>query len=363
MTNLSEIFIRRPVMTTLLMLGILILGLGSYNLLPVSDLPNVDFPSIQVTANLPGASPETMAAAVATPLEQQFSSIAGISSMNSSSSLGYTQITLQFELSRDIDGAAQDVQSAIAKSARQLPATMTTPPSFRKVNPADSPIIYISLSSEVLPLATVNKYAETELAQRLSMIDGVALVNIFGSQKYAVRIQADPQALNSRGIGLEEVADAINKGNTNLPTGTLYGDQQNATINTNGQLQSAAEYRSLIVAYRNGAPVKLGDIGQVLDSVENDKVATFYNGTPGILLAIQRQPGTNTVKIVEQIREILPEFREHLPAAINLNVLFDRAEPIKESIDDVQFTLFLTILPSYLGDFSVSAECSGNLNS
>ena len=343
MTNLSEIFIRRPVMTTLLMIGILIFGLGSYRLLSVSDLPNVDFPTIQVSANLPGASPETMAAAVATPLEQQFSSIAGISSMNSSSSLGSTQVTLQFELTRNIDGAAQDVQSAIAKAARQLPATMTNPPSFRKVNPADSPILYISLSSEVLPLVTVNKYAETELGQRLSMIDGVAQVNIFGSQKYAVRVQLDPQALSSRGIGLEEVADAINKGNVNIPTGTLYGEQQNATITTNGQLQNAADFRSLIVTYRNGAPVPLGELGQVVDGVENDKVAAFYNGTPGILLAIQRQPGTNTVKIVEQIKELLPDFQKQLPAAINLNILFDRSAPIKESIEDVEFTLLLTI--------------------
>jgi hydrophobic/amphiphilic exporter-1 (mainly G- bacteria), HAE1 family len=343
MTNLSEIFIRRPVMTTLIMLGILVFGLGSYRLLSVSDLPNVDFPTIQVSANLPGASPETMAAAVATPLEQQFSSIAGISSMNSSSSLGSTQVTLQFELSRDIDGAAQDVQSAIAKAARQLPATMTNPPSFRKVNPADSPILYISLSSEVLPLVQVNKYAETELGQRLSMIDGVAQVNIFGTQKYAVRVQLDPQALSSRGIGLEEVADAINKGNVNIPTGTLYGEKQNATITTNGQLQNAAEFRSLIVAYRNGAPVPLGELGQVIDGVENDKVAAFYNGTPGILLAIQRQPGTNTVKIVERIKELLPDFQKQLPAAINLNILFDRSAPIKEGIEDVEFTLLLTI--------------------
>ncbi len=343
MTNLSEIFIRRPVMTTLIMIGILIFGLGSYRLLSVSDLPNVDFPTIQVSANLPGASPETMAAAVATPLEQQFSSIAGISSMNSSSSLGNTQVTLQFELNRNIDGAAQDVQSAIAKAARQLPATMTNPPSFRKVNPADSPILYISLSSEILPLVTVNKYAETELAQRLSMIDGVAQVNIFGSQKYAVRVQLDPQALSYRGIGLEEVADAINKGNVNIPTGTLYGEQQNATILTNGQLQNAADFRSLIVAYRNGAPVPLGELGQVLDGVENDRVTAFYNGTPGILLAIQRQPGTNTVKIVEQIKELLPDFQKRLPAAINLNILFDRSAPIKEGIEDVELTLLLTI--------------------
>lgn len=341
--NLSPIFIRRPVMTTLVMLGMLIWGLASYPLLPVSDLPNVDFPTIQVTANLPGASPETMAASVATPLEQQFSSIAGISSMNSTSALGSSQITLQFDLSRDIDGAAQDVQSAIAKASRQLPATLPNPPAYRKVNPADLPILYIALSSKILPLSTVDKYAETQLAQRLSMINGVAQVNVFGSQKYAVRVQIDPQSLSAKGIGIDEVADAIAKGNSNLPTGTLYGHQQNFTIATNGQLNNAADYRSLTVAYRNGAPVQLGELGQVIDSVENDKVATWYNGTRAIVLAIQRQPGTNTVEIVQQIKKILPKFRQQIPAAINMEILFDRSQPIKESLADVQLTLLLTI--------------------
>jgi hydrophobic/amphiphilic exporter-1 (mainly G- bacteria), HAE1 family len=358
--NLSEIFIRRPVMTTLVMIGMLIFGAMSYRLLPVSDLPNVDFPTIQVSASLPGASPETMASSVATPLEQQLSSIAGITSMNSTSSLGSSQITLQFDLSRQIDGAAQDVQAAIAKAAKQLPTTMTSPPSYRKVNPADQPILYITLSSEVLPLSEVDKYAETQLAQRLSMTDGVAQVNVYGSQKYAVRVLLDPGSLSAKGIGLDEVATAIGQGNVNLPTGTLYGNQQNLTIESNGALNSADAYRSLVVAYRNNAPIQLGDLGQVIDSVENDKVASWYyssdrlekgqtasgqtaSSTRAIVLAIQKQPGSNTVAIVQNILKVLPGFQKQLPAAINMQVLFDRSQPIKESIDDVQFTLLLTI--------------------
>ncbi|MBW4474495.1 MAG: efflux RND transporter permease subunit [Stenomitos rutilans HA7619-LM2] len=341
--NLSELFIRRPIMTTLVVIGLLIFGLGSYRLLPVSDLPNVDFPTIQVSASLPGASPETMASSVATPLENQFSSIAGISSMNSTSSLGSTQITLQFDLSRDIDGAAQDVQSAIAAAARQLPTTLPSPPSYRKVNPADQPILYLALSSSVLPLSTIDKYAENQLAQQLSMVDGVAQVSVYGSQKYAVRVQLDPQSLSAKGIGLDEVATAIDNGNSNVPTGTLYGQQQNYTVESNGQLNDAAAYRSLVVAYKNGAPVHLGDVGQVIDSVQNDKVASWYNGVRAIVLAIQKQPGTNTVEIVEHIKQILPSFRKQIPAAINMEIQFDRSQPIKESVEDVQFTLMLTI--------------------
>ncbi|MDZ8023997.1 MAG: efflux RND transporter permease subunit [Nostoc sp. DedQUE11] len=356
--NISQLFIRRPIMTTLVMVGILIFGLMSYQQLPVSDLPNVDYPTLQVTANLPGASPETMASSVATPLEQQFSSIAGLSSMNSTSSLGSAQITLQFDLNRDIDGAAQDVQSAISKAARQLPTNMPNPPSFRKVNPADQPVLYISLNSSILPLSTVDKYAETLLAQRLSMVDGVAQVQVYGSQKYAVRIQLDPESLSAKGIGIDEVADAIANGNVNLPTGTLYGQQQNYTIQANGQLNDAANYRSLAVTYQNGAPVQLGELGQVLDSVENDKIASWYfptkngsreqskiqnSGVRAIVLAIQRQPGTNTVQVVDAIKKLLPTFQKQIPAAVNMNILYDRSQSIRESVDDVQFTLLLTI--------------------
>lgn len=341
--NLSEIFIRRPIMTTLVMIAVFVFGLGSYRLLPVSDLPNVDFPTIQVTATLPGASPETMASSVATPLEQQFSSIAGITSMNSTSTLGSTQVTLQFDLSRSIDGAAQDVQSAISKATKQLPNTLPSPPSYRKVNPADLPILYLSLNSSVLPLSDIDKYAETLLAQRISTIDGVAQVTVNGSQKYAVRALVDPLSLSAKGIGIDEVADAIAKGNSNLPTGNLYGKQQNVTISTNGQLDNAAAYRDLIVAYRNGSPVHLGEMGQVIDSVENDRLASWFNGNRAIVLAVQKQPGTNTVETVNRIRKILPEFRKQIPAAVNMEILFDRSQPIKESIDDVQLTLLLTI--------------------
>lgn len=281
--------------------------------------------------------------------------------MTSSSSLGSSQITLQFDLNRDIDGAAQDVQAAIAKAIRQLPSTMTTPPSYRKVNPADQPVLYLSLSSEILPLSTINKYAETQLTQRLSMVSGVAQINVFGSQKYAVRALLDPNSLSARGIGIDEVADAISKGNSNLPTGNLYGNQQNLTIESNGQLTNADAYRNLTIAYRNGSPVHLSDLGQVVDSVENDKVASWYfsrslgsgeteqakagefPGRRAIVLAIQKQPGTNTVETMEQIKKILPNFQKQLPAAISMEVLFDRSQPIKESIEDVQFTLMLTI--------------------
>ncbi|MBE9209840.1 efflux RND transporter permease subunit [Nostoc sp. LEGE 06077] len=353
--NISELFIRRPIMTTLVMVGVLIFGLMSYRMLPVSDLPNVDFPTIQVSANLPGANPETMAASVATPLEAQFSSIAGLSSMNSTSSLGSSQVTLQFDLSRDIDGAAQDVQAAIAKATRQLPADMPSPPSYRKVNPADQPILYISLNSAVLPLSTVDKYAETQLAQRLSMVNGVAQVQVYGSQKYAVRVLLDPESLSAKGIGVDEIAEAISKGNANIPTGTLYGQEQNFTIQANGQLNDAAGYRSLIVSYQGGAPVQLGEVAQVLDSVENDKVASWYfsktqkpnqksnSGVRAIVLAIQKQPGTNTVEVVEAIKKLLPKFREQIPAAVNMEILYDRSQAIRESVDDVQFTLLLTI--------------------
>ena len=287
--NLSEIFIRRPVMTGLLMIGILAFGIIAYRVLPVAALPNVDFPTIQVTANLPGASPETMASAVALPLEKEFALIAGIDSMTSTSILGSTAITIQFSLDRNIDAAAQDVQSAISRAIRQLPPTMTTPPSFRKVNPADSAIFYLALTSDALPMWTVDEYAQTLMAQRISTITGVAQVQVFGTQKYAVHVQVDPRALASRGIGLDEVQTVIDQHNANLPTGTLYGEHRAYTLNASGQLTSAGGYRSLIVTYRNGSPVRLGELGKVIDSVQTDKVAAWHNGKRGIVLAIQRQ--------------------------------------------------------------------------
>ena len=345
--NLSEPFIRRPVMTSLIMLAIMIFGAFAYRLLPVNDLPSVDFPTIQVQASLPGASPETMASAVATPLERQLSTIAGVDSLSSTNGQGSTTITIQFTLERDIDAAAQDVQSAISQAARQLPKEMANPPSLRKVNPADSPVLYLALSSETLPLSAVNEFADTVIAPRISMINGVAQVLVFGSQKYALRVEVDPLLLTSRRIGLEEVAAALASGNVNLPTGGLQGERQAYTLQTSGQLKDAAAFRALIVTYRAGAPVRLGDIASVSDSVENDRVAAWFNtkagSTRAIVLAIQRQPGTNTIAVVDTIRAQLSNFRQNLPGAVNLNVLYDRSETIRESVAEVKFTLLLTI--------------------
>ncbi len=338
-----ELFIRRPVMTSLVMAGMLVFGIMAYHLLPVSDLPNVDFPTIQVTASLPGASPDTMASAVATPLERQFSTIAGIDSMTSSSALGLTQITIQFSLERNIDAAGQDVQAAIAAAANQLPPGMPTPPSYKKVNPADQPVLYLSLSSPTLPLYTVDEYAQTMLAQRISTINGVAQVQVFGSQKYAVRVQLDPNALATMGIGIDEVHRAVSQSNVNLPTGTLYGPYQAFSVQATGQLTSAAAYRPLIVAYRNGSPVRLEQLGRVIDSVQTDKVASWYKDDRSVILAIQRQPGTNTIAVVDSIKKILPTFRAQLPASVSLNTLYDRSASIRDSVNDVQFTLLLAV--------------------
>ncbi|HTI97708.1 MAG TPA: multidrug efflux RND transporter permease subunit [Dongiaceae bacterium] len=341
--SIPELFIRRPVMTTLVMLGILLFGAVGYRFLPVSDLPNVDYPTIQVSAGLPGASPDTMASSVATPLEKQFSTIAGIDSMSSVSSLGSCSITIQFTLDRNIDAAAQDVQAAIAKASRQLPPSMPTPPTYSKVNPADSPVLYLALSSPTLPLSMVDDYGETMMAQRISMINGVAQVSVYGAQQYAVRVQLDPNKLAARGIGIDEVESAISSGNVNLPTGNLYGHHQAFTVQANGQLKDAADFRPLIVAYRNGSPVRLEELGRVFDSVQNDKVASWYNNTRAVVLAIQRQPGENTVEVVDAIQKLLPKFRAQLPAAMNLEVLYDRSQSIRESVNDVQFTLLLTV--------------------
>jgi HAE1 family hydrophobic/amphiphilic exporter-1 len=341
--NISALFIRRPVMTTLVMLAILVFGAMSYRYLPVSDLPNVDFPTILVSAELPGASPETMASAVATPLERQFTTIAGLDSMSSTNALGLSNITLQFNLSRSIDAAAQDVQAAIAKAAKQLPPEMPTPPTYQKVNPADNPILYLALTSATLPLSTVDEYGETLMAQRISMVGGVAQVLVYGAQKYAVRLQLDPKALASRGLGINEVAAAVQKENVNLPTGTLYGAHQAFTVQATGQLFTAEAYRPMIVAYRGGNPVRLADLGRALDSVENDKVASWYNQTRAIVLAIQRQPGTNTIEVVDGIKQLLPTLREQIPASVDIVTLYDRSQSIRESVNDVQFTLLLAL--------------------
>ncbi len=341
--NISELFIRRPVMTTLLMLSVLAFGIMAYIRLPVSDLPNVDFPTIQVSAALPGANPGTMASAVATPLEKEFSTIAGLDTMTSASSQGSAQITLQFNLDRNIDAAAQDVQVAISRVLRQLPKDMPTPPTFRKVNPADQPILRIALTSPTLPLYTLNEYGETLMAQRISMVSGVAQVQVYGAQKYAVRIQLDPKELAARGIGINQVAEAVAKANVNLPTGTLYGAQQAFTVQASGQLTQAEPYRSVIVTYINGQPVRLGDIGSVYDSVENNKVAAWYVNQRSVILAVQRQPGTNTVEVAGAVKRLLPVIQAQLPASVSLHILYDASVSIEDSVNDVKFTLLFTL--------------------
>jgi HAE1 family hydrophobic/amphiphilic exporter-1 len=345
--NFSEGFIRRPIATSLLMAAIALFGLVAYRSLPVSDLPNVDFPTLLVTASLPGASPETMGSAVATPLENQFSNIAGLDSMTSINSLGSTQVTLEFVLSKSLDGAAVDVQAAITQAARLLPQGMPTPPTFTKVNPADQPILYIAVTSKTLPLWTLDEYAETRIAQRISMVSGVAQVQVLGAQKYAVHVQVDPHLLASRQIGINEVETALKGWNVNLPTGTIIGPQRAFTLQASGQLMSAAAYRPLIVAYRNGSAVRLDDLGQIIDSVEDDKTASWFYTPEGtqraIILGIQRQPGTNTIQVTDSVKNLLPLFRAEIPASVNMDVLYDRSDTIRESYKDVQFTMLLTL--------------------
>ena len=341
--NIAALFVRRPVMTLLVMIGILAFGIVAYRLLPVNALPNVDFPSIQVQAQLPGANPETMASAVAIPLEKQFSTIAGIDTMTSVSTNGQTTILLQFSLDRNIDGAAQDVQSSIAAAARSLPSSLPNPPTQRKVNPADFPVLLLALTSETRPLSVVDDYGENLLAQRISTINGVAQVQVYGSQQYAVRVQLDPNQLATRGIALTDIEQAIGNANVNIPTGTLYGRDKATQVQATGQLNDAAGYEPIIVAYRNGAPVRLSQIARVFDSVQNDKVAAWYNGTRGVVLAVQRQPGTNTIEIVDAVRRILPTFEAQLPPSIKLSILYDRSQSIRESVRDVQLTLLLAL--------------------
>ncbi|MBS0472399.1 MAG: efflux RND transporter permease subunit [Proteobacteria bacterium] len=339
--NISEVFIKRPVMTTLLMAALVIFGAFGYATLPVSELPNVDFPTIVVSATLPGADPETMASAVATPLESQFSTIAGVDSMTSSSVQGSTTITIQFKLDRDLDGAAQDVQSAIAAAARKLPPNMPNPPTLRKVNPADTPIVFMALRSDTLPLSKIDEYAETLLARQLSTLDGVAQVNVYGAQKFAVRIQADPAALATRQIGIDQLATAIQGANVNVATGTLNGPTRQTVIHASGQLMNAAQFAPQVVAYRNGAPVRFQDVAKVIDSVENNRAANWFRGNRSIGLSVQRQPGSNTIKLVDSIKKILPAFLAQLPASVHLEIVHDHSETIRDSIDDVQTTLLI----------------------
>jgi len=341
--NLSALFIRRPVATILVMAAIMIFGVLGYRQLPVSDLPSVDYPTISVSASLPGASPETMASSVATPLEREFSTIAGVDSMTSSNSQGNSQITITFSLERNIDAAAQDIQSAISKASRSLPADMPTPPSFRKVNPADAPVLFLVLSSANLPLSTVTDYADNVLSQRISMISGVAQVQVYGSQKFAVRIQLDPRAMQARNISVDEVSRAISNANVNLPTGTLYGPYQAFTVEANGQLMRARDFEEVAVRWNNGSPVRLRDIGTAIDDVESNRTAAWYVNTRAIILAVQRQPGTNTIEVIDRIKDLLPAMRAQLPAALNLDILYDRSLTIRESVNEVKFTLRLTI--------------------
>jgi len=348
--NIAAPFIRRPVATALVMLALLLFGGLAYRTLPVSDLPNVDFPTLLVLANLPGASPETMASAVATPLERQFTTIAGLSSMTSTSSLGTTQITLQFDLSRDIDAAAQDVQAAITQAAPLLPPTMPSPPTFRKANPADQPILFMALRSATLPLWKLDDYGQTFIAQRLSMVPDVAQVLVYGAQKYAVRVKLDPTQLASRGIGIDEVERAVRAANTNLPTGVLQGSAQRYTVRSSGQLVEAALYRPIVVAYRNGSPVRLEELGQIIDGVEDDRSASWFGHGDdqglerSLVLGVQRQPGSNTVAVAENIKALLPVIRAQLPPSIDLEIMFDRSESILSSVNEVKFTMFLALV-------------------
>ena len=383
-------FIYRPIATTLIMLAISLFGLVAYKFLPVSDLPNVDLPTLVVSAALPGANPETMASAVATPLERQFSTIEGLDSMNSSNTLGATSVTLQFALSRDLDAAAQDVQAAITQASPLLPPGMPNPPTFKKVNPADQPVLYIALTTKILPLYSLHEYADTMMAQRMSMVPGVAQVQIMGSQKYAVRVQVNPDALASRNLGIDQVEAAIRRHNVNIPTGTLYGKDQMVTIHATGQLVNADAYKPMIVAYVGGSPVRLDEIATITDSVEDDKAASWFNTPQGaersITLAVLRQPGTNAVEVADGVKALFPSFLAALPPTVKLQVLTDRAATIRESFEDVQFTMALTlglvimviflflrnfsatIIPSLalpisvLGTFSVMYLCGYSLN-
>ncbi len=342
--NLSELFIKRPVMTTLLMVGVVFFGVAGFMALPVSDLPNVDFPVLVVMGGLPGATPDMMARSVATPLEQQFSTIPALEMMTSVNSQGATQITLMFAMDRNIDAAAQDVNAAIARASKFLPPQLPSQPTYQKVNPADTPILFLALTSPTMPLYQLDEYGENMMAQQISMVNGVAQVLVFGAQKFAVRVQVDPNKLNSYGIGLDEVAGAIAANNVNLPTGTLYGNYQSFSVLASGQLYHAADYEPMIVAYRNGSPVRVNQVGRAIDSVENDKTAAWFNRERSVVLAILRQPGTNTVEVARAVKDLMPKFRADLPASVTLNTIYDRSESIRNSYNDVQFTLVLTLV-------------------
>jgi HAE1 family hydrophobic/amphiphilic exporter-1 len=345
--NISEGFIRRPIATSLLMAAIALFGVVAYRSLPVSDLPNVDFPTLLVTAQLPGAGPETMAASVATPLENQFSMIAGLQSLTSVNSLGSTLITLEFDLNRPLDGAAIDVQSAITQAARLLPQGMPTPPTFTKVNPADQPILYLVITSTTMPAWQLDEYAETRIAQRVSMISGVAQVQVLGSEKYAVHVQVDPHQLAARQVGINEIETSLKNWNVNVPTGSIVGPHRAFTLQATGQLMKADEYKPMIVAYRNGAPIRLDELGNVVDGVEDARTGAWLytkdSKQRAITLGIQRQPGTNTIEVADAVKDLLKTFRAELPQSVHMDVLYDRSDTIRDSYRDVQFTMVLTL--------------------
>ena len=341
--NISEVCIRRPVLTTLMMASLIVFGAFAYRLLPVAALPAVDFPTIRIVATLPGASPETMAASVASPIERQLSTISGISSMTSSSSLGNTSITVQFDLGRNIDGASLDVQTALAIAQRRLPVEMTQPPFFRKVNPGDFPVLYVSMRSDTMPLSAVDDYAETVLAPTLSQLPGVAQVLVYGAQKFALRVQVDPAAAAARNVSLDDIKSVVAKANSSAPVGSLEGDQQTVTLLATGAMRRAADYRDVVVKYVNGAPIKLTEVARIIESVENDKVASWFNDSRAIVLAIQRQPDANTVEVVDLVRNLLPAMRAQIPAAIEMQPLFDRSTSIRDAVHDVQETLAIAI--------------------
>ncbi len=342
--NLTELFIKRPVMTALVMMAILLFGVVGYRGLPVSDLPMIDFPTLQVQAQLPGASPETMAASVATPLERQFSTVPGLDSMTSSSGRGQTNITLQFVLERNIDAANADVQSAIAAVLRRLPLNMPAPPTVQKVNPADQPILFMGLTSSTVSPQIIAEFADTLIAPRISTINGVAQVQVFGAMKYAVHIQVDPNRMAAHGIGMDDVNNAVQTQNVNMPSGTLWGSKQAFTVEANGQLMKAENYAPMIVAYRNGVPIRLEQLANVFGGVQQDKNFAWFNNTRSIMFQVQRQPGTNTVEVVDRIKALMPEFRAQLPPAVQMDTVYDRSVSIRESVDDVKFSLELAIV-------------------
>ena len=341
--NISETCIRRPVMTTLVTASLIVFGFFAYRLLSVAALPAVEYPTIEITATLTGASPETMAASVAGPIERQLSTIAGITSMTSLSSLGRSSIIIQFDLNRNIDGAALDVQTALTVAQRRLPIEMTTPPSFRKVNPGDSPILFISLISSTLPIQTVDDYGEITLAQQISQLPGIAQVSVYGAQKFAIRVFVDPIAAASHGLSMEDIRTVVSKANSNTSSGNINGIRQNTALHATSAMMKAADYRDVVAIYRNGVPVKLGEVARVVDSVEQPKVASFFNNERTITLAIQRQTDANTVKVVDSVMERLPSYRAQVPAAIKMQVMLDRSTSIRESVADVQTTLTIAI--------------------